>query len=156
MRDSFDFLDGVMAIFASASFMEIDRSRLWCPGLLFMGDAGLLSEFSYGSELRNDRAGDETVGDCVVVRPRRDSIVDVEGREAGDALRSDARVLEDGVEERTFIDRRCVFSSSRSLLIAALGTLATETERCCLSGRLWGGKRQSLASSTTLGRPTKE
>lgn len=46
MRESNCFLAGVMAILASESFMEMERSRRWAVGFLMMGEAGLVEEFS--------------------------------------------------------------------------------------------------------------
>jgi hypothetical protein len=46
MRESYVFFAGEMAIFASESFIEIDRNRLWAAGFLMIGDAALLLEFS--------------------------------------------------------------------------------------------------------------
>lgn len=52
MRESHFFVDGVMAILARDSFIDIDRKRLRDP-LLMIGEAAEDVEFSYGSELRN-------------------------------------------------------------------------------------------------------
>lgn len=52
----------------------------------------------------------------------------------------------------TFIDSRWA-ASFRSWLIAEMGRLATEAERCCMGGTSVMGDLQS--SSTTFGRPTK-
>lgn len=46
-RESNCFLAGVMAILASESFMEMERSRRWAVGcFLIIGEAGLVEEFS--------------------------------------------------------------------------------------------------------------
>jgi hypothetical protein len=58
MRESYGFFAGEMAILARESFMDIDRNRRCAAGFLMMGDAALLFEFSYGSELRKESAGE--------------------------------------------------------------------------------------------------
>jgi hypothetical protein len=45
MRVSYAFFEGVMAILARASFMEMDRNRLWAAGLI-IGDAEWIVEVS--------------------------------------------------------------------------------------------------------------
>lgn len=57
-RVSVDFFVGAMAIFARASLKEMLRRRRWPVGFLFAGDEASIEAFSYGSELRNDRAGE--------------------------------------------------------------------------------------------------
>ena len=51
--ESHFLVDGVMAILASESFIEMERRRRCGGAFLIMGDAALVAEFSYGSELRN-------------------------------------------------------------------------------------------------------
>lgn len=62
MRESYGFFDGVIAILAKESFMDMERNRLCVAGFLMMGDAALVVEFSYGSELRKEREGEDGVG----------------------------------------------------------------------------------------------
>lgn len=45
-RVSYGFFEGVIAILARESFMDIDRNRLCATGFLMMGDAALVLAFS--------------------------------------------------------------------------------------------------------------
>jgi hypothetical protein len=58
MRESHFFVDGVIAIFARESFIEMERRRL-CGEDFRIGEAAEEVEVSYGSELRKEGVSGE-------------------------------------------------------------------------------------------------
>ena len=58
MRASYGLFTGAIAILARAIFIEMDLRRLCAAGFLMIGEEELVVEFSYGSELKKDKAGD--------------------------------------------------------------------------------------------------